>query len=111
MTVPSQSPVLTLAQYQALVAHLPRPSAQQMHDFAVFIGRAHSWYKHLPLLPPGKRRDLWRRHLADRTLTSPSCHVSARGHFVSTENGNPRQFAVLPVPVESRPRLSEHATG
>lgn len=30
------------------------PSAAQMEAFALYVAKAHSWYKHLPLCPPGE---------------------------------------------------------
>ena len=45
-------PALTLVDYKSLTSHLPRPTAQQMEDFAEFVSGAHSWYKHLPPFPP-----------------------------------------------------------
>lgn len=36
-----------------MVAVLPRPSDEQIDDYVQFVCNAHSWYKHLPLLPPG----------------------------------------------------------
>jgi hypothetical protein len=46
-------PRLTLPEYRILVKSLPRPTILQMQQFAVFVSNAHSWYKHLPYLPPG----------------------------------------------------------
>lgn len=46
--------VLTLPQYRALVTSLTMPTLLQMQQFAEFVAGAHSWYKHLPLLPPGQ---------------------------------------------------------
>lgn len=51
--------VLSLNDYRALTAALPRPSVAQRWQFAEFITSAHSWYKHLPLLPPGGRMQLY----------------------------------------------------
>jgi hypothetical protein len=48
------APPLTLDDYSALVAKLPRPTEAQMMAFATFVCGAHSWYKHLPMYPPGK---------------------------------------------------------
>jgi hypothetical protein len=45
--------VLTLGEYRELLAGVPTPSREQMEAFARFVATAHSWYKHLPLLPPG----------------------------------------------------------
>jgi hypothetical protein len=32
----------------------PRPTDEQYHEFAMHVGEAHSWYKHLPLLTGGQ---------------------------------------------------------
>jgi hypothetical protein len=47
------SKVLTLQEYQEIVASMPKPTIQQMESFAEFVCTAHSWYKHLPTMPPG----------------------------------------------------------
>jgi len=39
--------------YVDSVAKLPRPTVQQIAEFVEYVATAHSWYKHLPLLPPG----------------------------------------------------------
>jgi hypothetical protein len=39
--------------YLETVRELPRPSEQQISNFIDYVAAAHSWYKHLPLLPPG----------------------------------------------------------
>lgn len=44
---------LSIDAYRAAIAPLPRPTLRQMEDFAQFVSDAHSWYKHLPLYPPG----------------------------------------------------------
>ena len=36
------------------VANLPRPMPQQIDEFVEYVSTAHSWYKHLPLIPPGR---------------------------------------------------------
>lgn len=46
---------MTLEEYRAAVADLPRPTAEQMHEFVRYVASAHSWYKHLPLWPPGRQ--------------------------------------------------------
>jgi hypothetical protein len=48
--------VLTLPRYRALVNSnsLTMPTLLQMQQFAEFVSGAYSWYKHLPLLPPGQ---------------------------------------------------------
>lgn len=47
-------PVLSLDDYRALVSKLPSPTEEQMRAFATFVCGAHSWYKHLPMYPPGR---------------------------------------------------------
>ena len=53
MSIPD-SPLLSLPQYRTLVRSLPKPTLVQMQQFALFVSNAHSWYKHLPYLPPGE---------------------------------------------------------
>jgi hypothetical protein len=45
--------VLGVDAYRELLPHIPTPTAEQTSRFADFVARAHSWYKHLPLFPPG----------------------------------------------------------
>jgi hypothetical protein len=42
-----------VATYEQLIADLPLPTPEQCHNFAEHVMSAHSWYKKLPLLPPG----------------------------------------------------------
>jgi hypothetical protein len=44
----------SLEAYRRYVGQLPRPSDEQIEDWVQFVSDAHSWYKHLPLLPPGQ---------------------------------------------------------
>lgn len=44
----------SLPDYRMYTGHLPRPSGEQIDNFVSFVAQAHSWYKHLPLLPPGE---------------------------------------------------------
>jgi|CXWL01.1.fsa_nt_gi hypothetical protein len=44
---------LALGEYISLTSSLPIPTVEQMEDFTRFVSKAHSWYKHLPLLMPG----------------------------------------------------------
>jgi hypothetical protein len=41
--------------YADLIAGLPLPTAGQTAAFARHVTNVHSWYKHLPTLPPGAR--------------------------------------------------------
>ncbi|HVE77500.1 MAG TPA: hypothetical protein VNA89_01495 [Gemmatimonadaceae bacterium] len=45
---------MTESRYLAEVRRLPRPSAAQIDAFVEYVASAHSWYKHLPLLPLGE---------------------------------------------------------
>jgi len=40
--------------YREMVRRIPRPTTKQIHDFADWVSNDHSWYKHLPLEPPGE---------------------------------------------------------
>src|SRR3989442_90660 len=42
-----------MADYMQVVRVLPRPSPEQISSFVAYVAGAHSWYKHLPLTPPG----------------------------------------------------------
>ena len=42
-----------LRAYIELIAGLPRPTDEQRDNFVNFVAGAHSWYKHLSILPPG----------------------------------------------------------
>jgi len=48
-------PPVTLDEYRSLVRDVPAPTPDQMQAFAEYVSEAHSWYKHLPTLPPGAR--------------------------------------------------------
>ena len=43
----------SLTDYRRAIAKLPRPSSEQIDNFVHYYSDAHSWYKHMPLLPPG----------------------------------------------------------
>jgi len=48
-----QVPSCTLSRYREIVRELPRPSNAQIKNFVLAVSEDHSWYKHLPLVPPG----------------------------------------------------------
>ena len=48
---PPVGAALRLSEYRALAKSLPVPTPLQVRHFAEFVAGAHSWYKHLPLLP------------------------------------------------------------
>lgn len=52
-TVAELIPPCELSQYRTIISALPRPSDHQIENFIEFVCSAHSWYKHLPLDPPG----------------------------------------------------------
>lgn len=43
----------TVQDYIDLTRDLPLPTARQKSNFSDFVAHGHSWYKHLPLVPPG----------------------------------------------------------
>jgi hypothetical protein len=49
----AELPPLTLHQYADLLARVPLPTQEQKDNFVQYVSHAHSWYKHLPLYPPG----------------------------------------------------------
>ncbi len=63
---------LSLAQYLDLLAGVPLPTQQQKENFVEYVSHAHSWYKHLPLYPPGEPFYLFMDKYAgcDRVLLS-----------------------------------------
>ena len=46
--------ILSVSEYRATVAALPRPRDEQIAGYVEFVSKAHSWYKHLPMHPPGR---------------------------------------------------------
>jgi len=42
-----------MVDYLQVVRTLSPPSPEQVKSFVDYVARAHSWYKHLPLIPPG----------------------------------------------------------
>jgi len=47
------APLLSLSAYRDVASALPRPTDEQIANFAHYVANAKSWYKHLPLRPPG----------------------------------------------------------
>lgn len=43
----------TFADYCAQLRLLPRPTDEQVQNYVNYVSDAHSWYKHLPVFPPG----------------------------------------------------------
>lgn len=71
------SPPWGWREYQALVAPLPTPTAEQMQAFAEFVCGAHSWYKHLRSMPPGQTIRFYLDPSAGMQLSSQGGHVRA----------------------------------
>ena len=46
-------PSLTLREYVDLVSDVALPTQLQKENFVEYVSHAHSWYRHLPLTPPG----------------------------------------------------------
>jgi hypothetical protein len=46
---------LSLADYRRLCLEVPRPTPEQIEAFVIHVASKHSWYKHLPMTPPGVR--------------------------------------------------------
>jgi hypothetical protein len=42
-----------VSEYHKIVSQLPLPTQEQTEAFLKHVIGAHSWYKHLPFLPPG----------------------------------------------------------
>lgn len=43
----------SLEQYRDIVSNTPKPTEKQIENLVQFVSSAHSWYKHLLVLPPG----------------------------------------------------------
>lgn len=50
----AEYPRLGISDYRELLSYVPPPTAKQIEAFADYVSRAKSWYKHLPLWPPGE---------------------------------------------------------
>jgi hypothetical protein len=53
-SVPKQRHAQMLAAYRSATEELEPPTEAQIEQFIEYVAGAHSWYKHLPMLPPGK---------------------------------------------------------
>lgn len=49
----SDAPEMDIDAYRALIGAVTVPTDRQIEAFADYVASAHSWYKHLPLQPPG----------------------------------------------------------
>lgn len=88
----TETPCLDMTAYIELVKELPSPTDAQMQAFAKYLSEARSWYKHLPLRPPGRRFYFYlhpdagrarvllasgRTLMVERTSDTSSCHYSS----------------------------------
>ncbi len=72
-------PRCNLAYYRECVRGLPRPSDGQVEEFIRFVCSDHSWYKKLPMIPPGVPFQFFLDPLAGYTrLVAPRARVVAR---------------------------------
>lgn len=72
----------------------------QMQQFALFVSNAHSWYKHLPYLPPGEPFQFFLDPGAGMQLV-----VSSQGSVDATPRAEPGfHYSWLPT-VEYRARF------
>jgi hypothetical protein len=77
-----------LAEYRGLVRSLPRPSEAQINEFIRFVSADHSWYKKLPLLPPGVPFQFFLDPLAGYTrLIRPEAKVLPRKRAEQDNDG------------------------
>lgn len=87
----SELPAMPLDSYQSIMEAFTPPTTEQIIAFVEYVARAKSWYKHLDLLPPGKRfrffvdpnagldrvlDDEGACYLINRTEASPQGHYS-----------------------------------
>ena len=86
-----KAPYLQLETYRELVRDLPPPTGVQMRTFAEYVSTGKSWYKHLPISPPGEVFHFYlhpyagcsrlllesgHAYTVERTNDTPSCHYS-----------------------------------
>ena len=76
----------SLTDYRRIVADLGRPSSEQIENYVHFVSEAHSWYKHLPLLPPGATF----RFLVD-PFSGYDSHLQPGGRVIHEERTNKSQ--------------------
>lgn len=66
--------------YSELIAGLPVPTVEQTDNFATYVVGARSWYKHLPVRPPGERFVFFLDPNAGRSLV-----MTADGRFAYSD--------------------------
>ena len=89
---PASTP-LSMREYVDLLRDCSRPTAAQIEAFADHVSSAHSWYKHLPLFPPGRPFHFFPDPWAGMdTVVTPEGRVEAR------ERGGERGFHYSWIP-------------
>ena len=91
-----------LERYRRVVTNLARPSDEHVENFVQFVSEAHSWYKHLPLLPPGIRFTFFMDPFVgfDRLYSGPG-----RPTFVERTEESPRFHYTWMTTAEYRSRF------
>lgn len=81
-------PQCDLPEYRELVRGLPTPSEAQITEFIRFVSADHSWYKKLPLLPPGATFQFFLDPLAGYArLIRPDAQVLPRKRTEEDDTG------------------------
>ena len=62
--------------YASSVRDVEMPTAEQIENFANYVSHAHSWYKHLPLFPPGEMFYFFRDKYAACDVVEPQNGVA-----------------------------------
>lgn len=84
-------PEMAPEDYRQWMLDIPGPTDSQIQAFADYVAGARSWYKHLPLMPPGERFHFYIDPYvgADRVVT-----VSGEVHlFARTEDSEPFHYS------------------
>ncbi len=81
------APEMDIDAYRALIGAVAVPTDRQIEAFADYVASAHSWYKHLPLQPPGVAFYFYLDPNAGMDhLVHASCEVTMRARTPDTES-------------------------
>ena len=76
---PTALPEMSLGAYRSWIADVAPPTDSQIEAFADYVAGARSWYKHLPLTPPGTIFQFYiDPHAGVDRLVNRSCEVHLR---------------------------------
>lgn len=82
----TKAPEMSLDAYRSWIGDIAPPTDSQIQAFADYVASAHSWYKHLPLRPPGSDFHLYiDPHAGMDHLVHASGEVSMRTRTQDTE--------------------------